>query len=302
MENHNKSIISFPLIPGDDTCLSMDDNWLFHYTTAESFFKIIRSLKLKTSRLEKLNDLNEINYDAYSHLPILSEMVKYKQYVERQCSITCFSHHSLYPVEDFYVLVPGCCNPSMWAHYAGNISGVCLCFDRNKLHRENKKIFGDNIEIKKVHYETFFNPFQKKDTMAEFLDQNWNNIFFQKDVSWLNESEVRLLLTEIEPEEEEPMISIADSLKAIVFSQKFWKNNKKEFVEEVLRPNSFLGNMCPIYWLMLTSHNVAYDAGEGIPMSLSMELRKMQKSNSDMIDRINAYKMKLHEKYHMYDM
>lgn len=61
MEFNDKPIISSPLIPGDSTCLSMDDNWLFHYTTADSFFKIIKSLKLRTSRLEKLNDLNEIN-------------------------------------------------------------------------------------------------------------------------------------------------------------------------------------------------------------------------------------------------
>ena len=251
MELNNKTIISFPLLQGDDECLSMDDNRLFHYTTAESFFKIIKSLKLKTSRLEKLNDLNEINYDAYSQMPMF-EMVKYKQYIERKCSITCFSHHSLYPFKDQgYFLVPGCCNPSMWAHYAGNISGVCLCLNRNKLYKENKKIFGNNIEIKEVHYETNFNPFQKKNTMEDFLIQNRNNIFFLKDVSWQNESEVRLLLTEINSDAEEPMISIADSLEAIVFSQKFWANNKKEFVEEVLKPNSFLGDMCPIKWYYL---------------------------------------------------
>ena len=82
MDQNDKPIVSFPLIPGDDTCLYMGDNWLFHYTTAESFFKIIKSLKLKTARLGKLNDLNEINDEAYSMM-LMPEMVKYKEYVEK---------------------------------------------------------------------------------------------------------------------------------------------------------------------------------------------------------------------------
>ena len=299
MDQNDKPIVSFPLIPGDDTCLYMGDNWLFHYTTAESFFKIIKSLKLKTSRLEKLNDLNEINDEAYSMM-LMPEMVKYKEYVEKKCSVACFSHHTLYPYKNQgYFLIPGCCNPSMWAHYAGNVSGVCLCLDRNKLNKENKEIFGENIELQEVRYETTYNPFQREETSAEFLNKNWNNIFFLKDISWQNESEIRLLLTDIKPEEEEPMISIADSLTAIVFSQKFWKNNKKEFIEEVLRPDSYLGKMCPIYWLMLTSNQVAYDAGPGFSMIFEMELNNAQKQYSDMNYRISSYKKYLQEKFQM---
>lgn len=301
MEQNDKPIISFPLISGvDETCLYMGDRWLFHYTTAESFFKIIKSMKLKTSRLEKLNDLNEINYDAYSMFSI-PEMVKYKEYVERKCSIACFSHHTQYPYEDrqCYYLVPGCCNPSMWAHYAGNISGVCLCLDRNKLYKENQKIFGTNIELREVNYEIKYKSFERERSSEEFLRKYRNNIFFLKDVSWQNESEVRLLLTDINPDAEEPMISIADSLEAIVFSQKFWKNNKEEFIEEVLRPDSFLGNMCPIYWLMLTSNYIAYDAGPGIAGLFINELSSIQKRNGDLDNRIQIYKRRLHKDYHM---
>lgn len=301
MQN-DKPIISFPLIPGDETCLSMGDRWLFHYTTSESFFKIIKSLKLKTSRLEKLNDLNEIDYEAYSMMPI-PEMVKYKEYVEKKCSIACFSHHMLYPYkEQAYFLVPGCCNPSMWAHYAGNVSGVCLCLDRNKLYKENQKLFGNNIELKEVSYKIKYNPFQQEETCDEFLRKNKNNIFFLKDVSWQNESEVRLLLADINPEEDEPMISISDSIEAIVFSQKFWKNNKIEFIEEVLRPNSFLGSMCPIYWLMLTSNYIAYDAGPGFTGRFISALSKVQKRTSGFEERIAAYKKKLQQDYHMIPM
>lgn len=300
MEQNEKPIISYPLIPGNEECLYMGDRWLFHYTTAESFFKIIKSLKLKTSRLEKLNDLNEINYDAYSMLSI-PEMVKYKEYVERKCSIACFSHHTLYTYEDHqcYHLVPGCCNPSMWAHYAGNISGVCLCLDRNKLYKENQKIFGGNVELQKVNYKIKYKSFERERSSDEFLRKYRNNIFFLKDVSWQNESEVRLLLTDINPDAEEPMISIADSLEAIVFSQTFWKNNKKEFIEEVLRPDSFLGKMCPIYWLMLTSNYIAYDAGPGIAGLFINELSSIQKRNGDLENRIEIYKRRLQKDYHM---
>lgn len=35
-----------------------DDGTLFHFTSAESFFKILEDLTLKVSSFQKLNDLN----------------------------------------------------------------------------------------------------------------------------------------------------------------------------------------------------------------------------------------------------
>lgn len=297
----NIPILKSQFLPGGD-CISLNDNWLFHYTTADSFFKIIKSLKLKTSRLGKLNDLNEIDYNAYVQVRNPLEMVRYKEYIERECSIACFSQHTLYQYKDIcYKLIPGCCNPSMWAHYAGNVSGVCLCFDKAKLIEENQKLFGDNIELQEVHYETNYQPYQPQDTANEFLNQNKNNIFFLKDKSWENESEVRLLLTNIKQMEEEPMISIAHSLNAIVFSQKFWHNNKETFIEETIKPNSFLHKMCPIYWLFLTPNVVAYDASPGLPLLFEMELAKILKSDSPRAELVRDYVQSLQKKYHMFE-
>ena len=254
-------IISYQLFPGDVECISMQDNWLFYYTTAESFFKIIKSMKLKSSRLEKLNDLNEIHYSAYSMLTNPLEMIDLKEFVERKCSVTCFSHHSLYLHKNIcYTLVPGCCNPCMWAHYAGKISGVCLVLDRKLLLEENKKIFGENVDLKEVNYDTNWGDNKPtNETADEFLRRNKTNLLFLKAPCWEYESEVRMLLTNINPLEDEPMISIAKSLKAIVVSRKFWENNKTKFIEEAIDPNSFLYEMQPAYWFMLIQDQVAYD-------------------------------------------
>ena len=276
VKGQTMNIFSSPLLPAAGECISMDDDWLFHYTKAESFFPIIQSLTLKTSRLGNLNDLNEIDYSTYSQLSV-QEMIIFKEYIEKRCSIACFSHHSLYSYrEGYYKIVPGCCIPSMWAHYADNVSGVCLCLSRKKLLAENQAVFGDNIELRDVRYDVR-DPYLKENSADLFLKNNKHNLFFIKDASWKSESEVRLLLSNIDADREEPKISIANSLDAIVFSQKFWERNKSKFIEELIRPNSFLREMCPINWLWLTQHNIAYDAGPGFPLFLEEELKKTKK-------------------------
>ena len=286
-----------PLFPGEEECISMDDNWLFHYTTADGFFHIIKSLKLKTSRLGKLNDLNEIHYNAYSQLYNIDEMAKLKEYIENRCSITCFSHHSLYLYrKEGYKIIPGCCNPSMWAHYAGNISGACLILDREELLKENRELFGKNVEIQEVTYKTEFNPYQTQETAEAFLRENRNNLFFLKDEAWENESEVRLLLTDISPTGQEPMVSIAKSLKGIVFSHKFWENSKDSFIHELLQPNSFLSSMCPLYWFRLTQSQVAYDIG---PFDFEEGLYKLIDKNSAEVLNAQSYLKSLRERYKM---
>jgi hypothetical protein len=189
----------------------------------------------------------------------------------------------------------------MWAHYADSISGVCLCFDKTKLIEENREIFGTNLELQEVLYATNFQPYLPQDTAKEFLRINQNNIFFLKDESWKNESEVRLLLTNINPNADEPMISIANSLEAIVFSQKFWIKNKNQFIDEILRPNSFLGSMSPQKWLLLIRNHVAYDIGPGFPLEFEQELQKTRMLHEEKAKDVDSYVKSLQTKYHMFE-
>lgn len=294
-------IVSHQLLLGGE-CISLNDNWLFHYTTAESFFSIIKSLQLRTSRLGKLNDLNEIDYNAYAQIHHPIEMIKCKEYLVHKCSIACFSQHTLRNSKNqFYKLVPGCCNPSMWAHYTRNVSGVCFCIDKRELIEENREQFGDNLLLQEVCYRTDFNPYQSQDSAYDFLSKNKDNIFFLKDESWETEAEVRLLLTNIDPNKEEPMISIKKSLKAIVFSQKFWHNNKIEFIDEAINPSSYLNKMCPINWLWLTPNLVAYDASVGLPLLLEIELAKILKSETQRTNLVRDYIQSLQNNYQMFE-
>jgi hypothetical protein len=80
---------------------SLDDKFLYHFTTAESLMKILENMTLKMSSFENLNDLNEkeVNFifqDWQKGLQI-------KKYIAEQCQVISFTQN--FQKKDMYVNV-----------------------------------------------------------------------------------------------------------------------------------------------------------------------------------------------------
>ena len=111
------------------------DGALFHYTSLESFKKILEDLTLLPSSFERLNDMNEGNVHNMNLSQNFMVMYNTDKYIKEKCRIICFSQN--YDINSFGQ--EGTNHPAMWAHYADNSNGVCIVIDKEAFSKHPTK-------------------------------------------------------------------------------------------------------------------------------------------------------------------
>lgn len=186
---------------------------LCHFTSAKSFFSILRSMTLRTSSFANLNDLNEGN--MFNHdLGDFCLSLDVQNFINTQCRILSFTHG--YDSQDLVN------HPSMWAHYADNCKGVCIVIDKERFIEENKEIFDkcfykfEEIEYGFANVANDSNYVNNVTTEEEYVCRNYRPLFFLKHNDWQSENEYRLLVTKYVG-----VFSILRSIKHIVLGKRF---------------------------------------------------------------------------------
>lgn len=177
-----------------DEIAAMGDDIIYHYTKAESFFKILESMTLRPGDFNNLNDLNEANiYNLYTKK--WKMMFDVEEYIKSKCNLICFTKN--YKVKERKDIQKGTNRPSMWAHYAENNNGVCIVLDKKKFIEINKSLL-DNVFYRFEDIEYSFrngvddNDLQKTSSSEDFIKENYKKIFYLKHRDWEYESEHRL--------------------------------------------------------------------------------------------------------------
>jgi len=202
---------------------SLDGNSLYHFTKFDNFMLIISSMSLRSSKVCKMNDINEarIHSDVWDSI---SGLVKTTEYLREKCSLICFS-------SDFKrgtLIQKGFNHPAMWAHYADDGNGVCLVLDKNELISLNKdKMASPLSKPYKVKYryvsEPKVNPLNKKYTTAsDFVQLFYKELFFKKNIDWKNETEERVVF-----ESPEVFLNIKGAIKYIILGAKSINDDSK---------------------------------------------------------------------------
>lgn len=213
------------------------DGALFHYTSLESFKKILEDLTLLPSSFERLNDMNEGNVHNMNLSKNFMIMYKTDKYIKEKCRIICFSQN--YDIKGF--CQEGTNHPAMWAHYADNSNGVCIVIDKEAFISKNKDILENHFyKFEDVEYNLFNTPDDEKidfeaETEQEFIKKNWKPLFFLKHKDWENEDEHRLFIMDYDGK-----LSIDGCIKYIVLGRKLFLDNTriKELVDIIVNPSS----------------------------------------------------------------
>ena len=198
------------------------DGALFHYTSLESFKKILEDLTLLPSSFERLNDMNEGNVHNMNLSQNFMVMYNTDKYIKEKCRIICFSQN--YDIKGFGQ--EGTNHPAMWAHYADNSNGVCIVIDKEAFISKNKDIFENHFyKFEDVEYNLFNTPDDEKidfeaETEQEFIKKNWKPLFFLKHKDWENEDEHRLFIMDYDGK-----LSIDGCIKHIVLGRKLFLDN-----------------------------------------------------------------------------
>ena len=213
------------------------DGALFHYTSLESFKKILEDLTLLPSSFERLNDMNEGNVHNMNLSQNFMVMYNTDKYIKERCRIICFSQN--YDIKGFGQ--EGTNHPAMWAHYADNSNGVCIVIDKETFISKNKEIFENHFyKFEDIEYNLFNTPDDEKidfeaETEQEFIEKNWKPLFFLKHKDWENEDEHRLFIMDYDGK-----LSIDGCIKYIVLGRKLFLDNIriKELLDIIVNPSS----------------------------------------------------------------
>lgn len=203
---------------------------LYHFTTAESLFKIIENMTLKFSTFDNLNDLNEKEVKfgfKDSFLPLQIE-----QFIIEHCKLISFT-------QDYkrYGKNKGINHPRMWAQYADINTGACIVIKENEFKKINKEIFKNRFpKIENVKYRDFiFNgEFDENTKPEDFIFKNYKKLFYLKHVDWKNEDERRLFYMG-----DKKYLSINDCIEYICLGNKF--NNYDKLMDAIVI-SAFKGN------------------------------------------------------------
>lgn len=170
---------------------------LYHYTSFENAVKIIATGKLRYSRLNGLNDINEAHrvecldtcgrvsssdYDQ-SFACISRGVISRALRNFRQISLSMDKEEK-----------PGFAILPMWGHYAQKGKGVCLVFDKKKLL--SKLLPGEYGEVKYDSQAGNSLIMQRVDTVSKYtkyIDDHKPELFFTKDSAWSYEQEFRIV-------------------------------------------------------------------------------------------------------------
>lgn len=159
-----------------------------------------------------------------------------ERYVKKECSVICFSKN--------YMLENNCQegsnHPALWAHYAGNSSGVCIVLGKECLLDVNSELLSSLFHrLESVKYNLCCSP-NIQDIMpdlsaSEFLQQYYQEIFFKKHKDWSYECEERFFV-----EKSNVYLDIKGAIKYIVLGGKVSGENLQRLITEMITPGSNL--------------------------------------------------------------
>jgi len=175
------------------------DMFLYYYTSDSTFFKMLDNLRIKTSKFNEVNDLDEANFDYLGGYWIKNPQIR--EYINNKCRFISFVHDE--PLIEG--LIEGTSHPRMWAQYANNNKGVCLILNRERVLSVCKKQYGDdafiigdiNYTYSKLPPKDFEKEIAddcKKLEVEDIIRKYYEGLLLTKHADWEQEFETRLLL------------------------------------------------------------------------------------------------------------
>jgi hypothetical protein len=236
---------SFDKIPQGGIFLELNKR-LYHYTQSETLYKLIlKNMKIKFSKYQFLNDPRESK--TWPFVFYSKESKDYNNF-----SSKFFEDFSKYILDNSYVF---CCSrdnpqanenkldisfqsgfghPRMWAQYAQNHTGVCIAFNKEKLHKaisitiDQETLFYGPVEYlnsasgpqNNAYHIQYIEDIYKKGisaTVNSLLPKYSKEYFFTKHLDWQDEWEYRWIC--FSNKFDDLYIPIEDCIEEIIIGQ-----------------------------------------------------------------------------------
>ncbi len=220
---------------------------LFHYTRPDAALEhILPTARLRFGHLPRTNDPREfapvwpgiVGFVGDEPLTTRSpfELIEeFDELLRGSVHILCLTEDRPSRWENEYGYGSGPRRARMWAQYSANHTGICLCFDGQRLieaaHDQLETDPGRNVIDGPVRYMredespprlTLHQPQAERDLPAfaeALVEHNPRDLFFTKDWDWSSETEYRFLVRG--DTEDEEFIDIRGALEAVIVGPLF---------------------------------------------------------------------------------
>lgn len=232
---------------------------IYHYTKAETVFKILENLSLKFSSFENVNDPRESKiwpFKFHCTNPDSKKTFdkdlfnKSNSFILKNSKILCMTKDDKnYDTEMHYNA--GYNHPRMWAQYSENNKGVCLVFDKNEfdarfefLYKEKIKFHGEveylnsglgpEIHSNGIPIDPYAIFYEKliKDGFDNYFHNHikihFKSLYYTKHSNWNEENEERYVL--IDNSDSNIYFPIKNSLKKIIITEDFPKERLNNLI------------------------------------------------------------------------
>lgn len=220
---------------------------LYHYTSSEAaILGILANRSLRMSPFQGTNDLwesrplwpsleGELDRDRLSDAGPLGIWEEIDRYIRGYSKVACFTQD--WDLPDAVMqrdALRGWSHLSLWAHYGASHTGVCLRFDRERLITAFEGARGDAVHqfygpVQYRHAESGIGPNGVSLQQAEefgidavalrYARVHHGRVFFRKHADWANESEFRLVRTDLSTEPH--YFDITEALTGVVLGDAF---------------------------------------------------------------------------------
>lgn len=228
--------------------MASNSEYLFHYTSNNTAIEhILDTGKLRLSPLSNVNDPRESldwTYQVKTEQSLLLDFGLFDKIndeintsLKANVKILCMSQDFEPPVDkpvhkEFY---NGYARSRMWAQYAGNHTGVCLAFDKEKLKQALIDDLGssdlvhsgpvrytNSVSSDKDGFSFSYKEYQQLG-VQKATEEKFNRLkrvyFFTKNEDWSSEQEFRILIKIPEPGHK--LFDFKDSLRHIYLGHLF---------------------------------------------------------------------------------
>ncbi|MCQ2258752.1 MAG: DUF2971 domain-containing protein [Bacteroidaceae bacterium] len=215
-----------PIFLWANTPVELNDSIIYHYTKAESLIKILENMSLRPSLFNRLNDLSEgkVNWLCYDFDTVSNQLSFEDDFIPNNCGLISFTSNYTKGIYGSGTIVSGANRPRMWAQYAENNYGACIAFRKDILLKKINQLVSKKKDdrfavIEKVNYTYLTSnevPPKRTDPIT-FIKDNYRKLFFNKDIDWNGEDEIRYLGINMPKE-----IPIEGAIQYICFGSKFF--------------------------------------------------------------------------------
>jgi hypothetical protein len=234
------------MAPTLDAILGAPGSRLYHYTTRERGLEyILHKGEMRVGPFETMNDPREamdwtitmVRTTGHDMDAVRSARDRFNSALKRRSKLVCFTEDD--PRRGGSALDRGWAHPRMWAQYAGDHSGVCLFFDRERLIEQLDAALGPHgVRYKGPVDYTNESPAPKpgiglaldvdytgivEDGMdaavSKHLARHYGDLFFTKLQDWSDEREFRFIVFGAQPD---PIfVKIAGALVGVCVGWRF---------------------------------------------------------------------------------